>query len=142
MQNWPVQQPRENVATGRGHLYVRKSVFPATAAVGDLVLFTISLDNTGLGSIYNAAFSDTLGSGLRTLFAVNVVTDEIKAKRLTYVLPAVVTSCVGTNNTVAAWWPVGNVNNPATYRSAVRHRDGPRCQPGARYLPYQHVYRR
>jgi uncharacterized repeat protein (TIGR01451 family) len=107
---------RENIATGRGHLYVRKIVEPTVAAVGDPVTFTILLDNTGLGSIYNAEFEESLGSGVRLIPASVVIPDEIKPNSAySFTVPAEVTSCVGTTNTVSAWWPVGNVNNTATF---------------------------
>jgi uncharacterized repeat protein (TIGR01451 family) len=107
---------RENIATGRGHLYVRKIVEPTVAAVGDPVTFTILLDNTGLGSIYNAEFEESLGSGVRLIPASVVIPDEIKPNSTySFTVPAEVTSCVGTTNTVSAWWPVGNVNNTATF---------------------------
>ena len=106
---------RENIATGRGHLYVRKSVSPLMAAVGDLVTFTILIDNTGLGSIYNTAFTDTLGSGLSAITPLVAVASEIKPNGVfTYSVSAVISSCVGTNNIVSVWWPVGNINNTAT----------------------------
>jgi uncharacterized repeat protein (TIGR01451 family) len=106
---------RENIATGRGHLFVRKIVEPTTAAVGDPVTFTILLDNTGLGSIYNAEFNESLGSGVRLLPASVLIPDEIKPNSsYSFTVPAEVTSCVGATNTVSAWWPVGNIDNTAT----------------------------
>ncbi len=110
---------RENIATGRGHLYVRKTVAPTTAAVGDVVTFTIYLDNTGLGSLYDATFTDTMGSGLQRLFGEMVPTGIAPNATYTVLHSAVITSCVDTNNRVDAWWPVGNVNNTGTITDPV-----------------------
>ncbi len=109
---------RENIATGRGHLYVRKSAATPVGQLGGLVTFTVYLDNTGLGSVYNAVITDTPGAGL-TLVSITppgMTAPEIKPNdTVSYSVTARVNSCVNTSNVVAAAWPVGNVNNTATF---------------------------
>jgi len=113
-------ETRENIATGRGNLFLRKSVSPAVAAVGQVVTFTIRVDNTGLGDLYAPAITDTLGPGLIAFSPLTYSQPLLRPNEtFTYLIPAEVVACVGVTNTALAWWTIGNDNGQATASNPV-----------------------
>ncbi len=53
----------ENVATGWGNLVVQKNPKVQNGEMGDVITWTVELRNTGLGDVYNALLTDTIGAG-------------------------------------------------------------------------------
>jgi uncharacterized repeat protein (TIGR01451 family)/fimbrial isopeptide formation D2 family protein len=113
-------ETRENIATGRGNLFLRKSVSPAVAAVGEAVTFTIRVDNTGLGDLYEPIITDTLGPGLLSAAPLTYSQPLLRPNQaFTYTITAEVAACVGVTNTALASWRIGNDNGQATANAPV-----------------------
>lgn len=113
-------ETRENIATGRGNLFLRKSVSPSVAAVGEVVTFTIRVDNTGLGDLYEPIITDTLGPGLLSAASLTYSQPLLRPNEaFTYTITAEVAACTGVTNTALASWTIGNDNGQATANAPV-----------------------
>ncbi|OUC08026.1 hypothetical protein RY27_11440, partial [Litorilinea aerophila] len=110
----------ENVPTVRGNLTVQKSPQLQSASFGDTITWTVTLRNTGLGVVYGAQLTDTIGSGYAnvTLPPATPV-DLAVGENFQYVVTATVASCTNLTNTVAATWSIGNADGTGTSGNPV-----------------------
>ncbi|MCS6773845.1 MAG: hypothetical protein NZ693_07025, partial [Thermoflexales bacterium] len=85
-----------------GAITVRKQPAVVAAAIGDLVTWTVIVDNTGYGTVYNVRITDTLGpglqyvSGLTTTFVPSIPVGQ----SVSYTVVAQVIGCAGLENVV------------------------------------------
>ncbi|MCB0113974.1 MAG: hypothetical protein KDD84_07780, partial [Caldilineaceae bacterium] len=109
---------QQNVQVVRGNLIAYASPAVQSVGFGETVTWTVSMENNGLGYVYGAVVTPTLGAGLTDLAmipasgGVDLAVNEIKP----YTLTAVVNSCdVSTlNATLATSWPAGNQSGLAS----------------------------
>lgn len=121
---------QRNVPTGRGNLTLIKSPAVQSAMVGDVVTWTLSVRNSGLGNLYSPLFTDTIGTGL-TLLSISPdpdvsgnVPDMLAPEEFAnYTVTGRVDSCGALTNTAQGTWSIGNVDgrglsgNPVTTRA-------------------------
>jgi len=110
------QTTQENVRTARGHLVISKSPAAQDGAFGDVVTWTVTLRNTGLGNVYSAILTDTAGIGLTDLTITPTVTPITLTPETSqlYTVTAAIASCKNLTNTVAASWSIGNADGTGT----------------------------
>jgi len=93
-------------AVAPGAITLRKVPSVIPAAVGDVVAWTVIVENTGYGRVDNVAVTDTLGAGLEfvsgdtSAFAASLDPGQF----LTFTVSARVTQCTGLYNDVEATW--------------------------------------
>ncbi|MDY7040287.1 MAG: hypothetical protein SVX38_05450, partial [Chloroflexota bacterium] len=89
-----------------GAITLRKEPAVIQAGVGDVVTWTVYVNNTGYGTVSNVAVTDTLGSGLSfaggqlTAAYPSIAAGEVE----TFTVSAEVVACSGLNNDVEATW--------------------------------------
>lgn len=115
-----------NITTGRGNLVIRKD--PAlqnlgTPDFGQPVTWTVTVQNTGLGLIYNATVTDTGGINLGQpggdlVPAVTIPVLGINETRQ-FTVVGRVEACNFTNIAETAW-PCGNLVGDATFTNPLR----------------------
>lgn len=100
----------QNVQTVHGNLEIVKSPATQEGSVGETITWTVQLLNTGLGDVYDAVFTDTIGAGLTNMQISPAPTLLDLAPNATqdYTVTAVIASCTSLTNTVAASWSIGN----------------------------------
>ncbi|MCK6625359.1 MAG: hypothetical protein L6R45_09300 [Anaerolineae bacterium] len=112
-----------NVTVGRGNLVISKSPTVQDGTFGDIVTWTIEAANTGLGDVYSATVSDTIGIGYTNVdfSQLNVTPFTLTVgERRSFVVTATINSCNNLTNTGRTWWSIGNsegdglITNPAT----------------------------
>ena len=112
----------DNIPTARGNLTVVKDSITQFASYGDTITWTVALRNTGLGTVYNARVTDTIGAGY-TAFSITPAPSNVtlapNASR-NYVVQATVNSCTDLGNKVQATWSIGNVDGTGTGANPVR----------------------
>ncbi|MCS6848636.1 MAG: hypothetical protein RMN52_13100, partial [Anaerolineae bacterium] len=89
-----------------GAITVRKTPATVPAAVGDVVTWTVHVDNTGYGTVYNVLVTDTLGPGLQYvggLTFTSIVSIPV-GQTTSFTVAAQVASCAGLDNQVVATW--------------------------------------
>ncbi len=89
-----------------GAITVRKTPSVASAAIGDVVTWTMYADNTGYGTVYNVAVTDTLGPGLQYvsgLTSTSIVSIPV-GQTVSFTVAAQVVACSGLDNQVVATW--------------------------------------
>ncbi len=106
----------KNVKTARGNLTVEKSPVTQDGSFGETVTWTLALKNTGLGTLYGAILTDTIGSGYMgyqispTPAPVDLAPNASQA----YTVSAVIASCTNLTNTIVGSWSIGNSDGTAT----------------------------
>ena len=114
-----------NVTTGRGNLVVNK--YPAlqelgTGDFGTPITWTVEVQNTGLGKLYNATVTDTGGINLSQPtgdLTPSVTIDVLDINEIvTYTVVGTVEACNFTNVAEAAW-PCGNIEGDGYYTNPV-----------------------
>ena len=106
----------ENIQTVRGNLVIEKSPVTQDGTLGDTITWTVQLRNTGLGTVYDAIFADTIGSGYTGL-SVNPSPANITLapeESQDYEVSATIASCTNLTNTISANWSIGNSDGTAT----------------------------
>ena len=106
-----------NVKTVRGNLVVQKSPNIRSAWLADRLGWSITLRNTGLGTVYGAEVTDTFGAGYIDTVLTDLPTAPITlpaGASATYYVTGTVNACNQLTNTVDAWWSIGNQDNTAT----------------------------
>jgi len=89
-----------------GAITLRKEPAVIPATVGDVVTWTVYMENTGYGTVYNVVVTDTLGAGLEyvggltTTSYISIPVGETVA----FPLSARVVACSGLDNDVEARW--------------------------------------
>ncbi len=89
-----------------GAITVLKEPAIAQAALGDVVTWTVYVNNTGYGTVYNARVTDTLGPGLQWvagLTSTSFVSIPVGQSR-SFTIAAQVMSCAGLDNLAVATW--------------------------------------
>ena len=111
----------DNVPTGRGNVTVVKSPALQTAGFGETVTWNVTLRNTGLGTLYNAVVTDSIGGGFAGLSIqppMTPITLTPNAAQV-YTVTATIASCTNLTNTVKAWWSIGNSDGTGTPANPV-----------------------
>ena len=110
-----------NVQTVRGNLTVDKFPSLQFGTFGETVSWILTLRNTGLGTIYSATLTDTIGGGY-----VNVTSPSPTAPvdiapnaAITYTVAGTIASCTNLTNTVGASWSIGNADGSGTSANPV-----------------------
>ncbi len=116
----------ENVPTGRGNLVIQKTESPQFAAIGDVVTWTVTARNSGLGNIYAPTVTDVPGSGVALLSVdppfASIPTVIEPEESVTYTVVGQVNACVDLNNRADATWSIGNADGSATVGNPVSAR--------------------
>ncbi|HHY55738.1 MAG TPA: DUF11 domain-containing protein, partial [Chloroflexi bacterium] len=110
----------QNVQTVRGNLTVQKSPNIRSAWLGDVLSWTVTLRNTGLGTVYHAQVADIFGAGYVNTDLSQLPTEPITlaaGAAATFYVTGTVNSCTNLTNTARAWWSIGNADNTATITS-------------------------
>ena len=112
----PCLTTQENVQTARGNLTILKEPALQYGSFGDVITWTVSLKNTGLGKIYDAVLTDTIGAGYAnfSIFPTPAPVDLAVGQIQSYTVSAAVASCTNLTNTAAAAWSIGNADTTAT----------------------------
>jgi hypothetical protein len=106
----------ENVQTVRGNLVIEKLPVTQDGTLGDVINWTVRLRNTGLGNVYDAVFTDTVGIGY-TGFSISPPINPIDLAPETfqdYTVQATIASCKNLTNHVDASWSIGNADGSAS----------------------------
>ena len=120
----------ENVQTVRGNLVVSKNPTVQIGEVGDVITWTLTMRNTGLGEVYNARITDTIDSGYSnpqitqgaaliqrpsTIIqnGVNIPLLE-PDQTMSYIVTGTLDACSNLSNNVEVVWPLGNEDGTAT----------------------------
>ncbi len=106
-----------------GAITVRKEPAIAPAAIGDVVTWTVYVENTGYGTVSNVVVTDVLGSGLEYVSGVTSTSYVSLAvgQVVTFPIAARVVGCSGLENVVTATWgcPGQTCLTPQTAKGAV-----------------------
>jgi len=111
-----------------GAITLRKDPSVIPAAVGDVVTWTVIVENTGYGRVDNVVVTDTLGSGLS--FVNGQLTDAFDSipvgETRTFTVAAEVVACTGLDNGVEAMGLprcdlLPDAYSPGQHRPAVEH---------------------
>ncbi len=89
-----------------GAITVLKDPAVTQAALGDIVTWTVYVNNTGYGAVYNVQVTDTLGAGLQWmggLTSTSFVSIPVGESR-SFTISAQVMSCAGLDNFAVATW--------------------------------------
>jgi len=114
-----------NITTGRGNLVIWKE--PAlqnlgTPDFGEPITWTVKVQNTGLGVLYDAVVEDVGGSGVSLIGGTLNPSTTISALGVnevqTFTVVGVVEAC-NLVNTAQAYWPCGNSEGDATITNPV-----------------------
>ncbi len=113
----------QNVPTGWGNLVVQKTPKVQNAEMGDVITWIVELRNTGLGDVYNAVMTDTIGAGYTGLSitpvpgsqSYNLVPEASQA----FTVTATVNSCTDLTNNVEGAWVTGNSDGTGTVANPV-----------------------
>ncbi|HDQ70514.1 MAG TPA: DUF11 domain-containing protein, partial [Chloroflexi bacterium] len=114
-----------NVTLGRGNLVINK--YPALQALGTgdfgkPITWTVEVQNTGLGKIYDAVITDTGGISLSQPTGDLTPTDTITVLNInetrSYTVVGTVEACNFTNVAEGAW-PCGNIEGDGYYTNPV-----------------------
>ncbi len=111
----------ENIQVVRGNLTVTKSPALQTATFGQVITWTVSLENTGQGTLYDAELTDTIGAGY-TGFSITPTpapVDLAAGAKFDYTAQATINSCSNLTNRVDASWLLGNADGTATTSNTV-----------------------
>jgi uncharacterized repeat protein (TIGR01451 family)/fimbrial isopeptide formation D2 family protein len=89
-----------------GAITVRKEPAVIKAAPDEVVTWTVYIENTGYGNVYNVRVTDTLGSGLEYVGGVTSTSYVFLAvgQVVTFPIAARVVGCSGLENVVTATW--------------------------------------
>ncbi|MBL8056754.1 MAG: DUF11 domain-containing protein [Anaerolineales bacterium] len=89
-----------------GAITLRKEPAVIQAQAGDVVTWTVYVDNTGYGTVYNVAVTDTLGAGLTWVSGPLTATYASLAagQEVSFTVAARVTACALLDNNVEAIW--------------------------------------
>ena len=112
---------QENIQVVRGNLIVTKSPALQTATFGKVVTWTVTLENTGQGALYNAILTDTIGSGY-TGFSITPTPAPVNlaaGASFSYIAQATVNSCNALDNQARAAWFIGNADGTGTAANPV-----------------------
>jgi uncharacterized repeat protein (TIGR01451 family)/fimbrial isopeptide formation D2 family protein len=106
-----------------GAITVRKEPAMIQAAPGDVVTWTVTVENTGYGTVSNVRVTDTLGSGLQYvsgLTSAYVISIPVGGV-VTFPISAHVVGCSGLVNMVTATWGCNGQQclTPQTAKGAV-----------------------
>ncbi|MCS6825189.1 MAG: DUF1080 domain-containing protein, partial [Caldilinea sp.] len=119
----------QNIQTVRGNLTVQKSPNIRSAWLGDVLSWTVTLRNTGLGTVYHAQVADIFGAGYINTDVSQLPTEPITlapGASATFYVTGTVNACSQLTNTAQAWWSIGNqdgtgtITNPASSHIDVR----------------------
>ncbi|MCP4166403.1 MAG: DUF11 domain-containing protein, partial [Chloroflexi bacterium] len=115
------QQTEQNVPTARGNLVVIKhtpgefSSSTQDGFVGDLITWTIQLANTGLGNVYDAVMTDTIGVGyINTSVPSASDVDLMPGDSAFYTATGYINACDHLTNTAETSWVIGNTDGTAS----------------------------
>ena len=110
------------VTVQRGNLTLQKLPSNQPAAVGDVVTWTVLARNTGLGYVYDAYLTDTIGAGFTDVEGLSTAYVAELAPGVTdqFVVTATVASCTNLTNTVTAAWRCGNQDGTGTGTNPTR----------------------
>jgi len=112
---------QQNVPTARGNLVIFKTPTVQSANFGDTLTWTVELRNTGLGMVYDAVFSDFIGSGYTaTVIGASSPVTLAPESSAFYTVTARVNACDNLTNSVQAWWSIGNADSTGTYTRPVQ----------------------
>ncbi|MBU0705386.1 MAG: DUF11 domain-containing protein, partial [Chloroflexi bacterium] len=106
-----------NVPVGRGNLYVEKSPSIQDATYGDVIVWTVQVGNTGLGTVYSTTLPDDFGAGYTNTNASDLAVPPFHldiGERRTFAVTATVNSCNNLTNTALASWSIGNEEGDGT----------------------------
>jgi len=95
-----------NFVVNPGAITLRKEPAIVEATLGDVVTWTIYIENTGYGTVSNVVVTDTLGSGLQYVSGItsaSYVSIPV-GETYSFTLAARVVSCSGLDNNVEATW--------------------------------------
>ncbi len=113
-----------NIPTVRGNLTILKAPLLQTGSYGEVITWTVTLKNTGLGTIYDAVMADILGAGYAP---TSVVIDPAPGpvdlavnEERSYMVSARIESCTNLTQTAAASWSIGNADGTGTAIQPVR----------------------
>jgi uncharacterized repeat protein (TIGR01451 family) len=109
------------ITVQRGNLVIQKLPSNQLATVGDVVTWTVTARNSGLGYLYGVEITDTMGAGLINQQGLTTATIAALAPGASqqYVVTATVNSCTNLTNTVAAAWTCGNQDGAGTPANPV-----------------------
>lgn len=112
-----------NITVNKGVLSLEKTPSVQSASVGDTVSWTVKVKNTGLGTIYDVAITDNVGSGLTNIIVTpdsnppiinlsgNTITTTYNSiapgNERTFTVQANVDACTNLENSVSGTWPSG-----------------------------------
>ncbi|MCS7061955.1 MAG: hypothetical protein RMN25_12440, partial [Anaerolineae bacterium] len=103
---YPLITRLTNFIVNPGALTVRKEPAVISAKVGDIVTWTVYVENTGYGVISNVRVTDTLNSGLQYVSGITSVTyiSIPVGETRSFQVSARVVSCADLDNDVVATW--------------------------------------
>ena len=99
-----VPDQHNDITVKWGALVLRKEPPVIQAEVGETVVWTVTVENTGEGELKNVVVTDTLGSGLGGATVVNNYPSIAAGAVKTFTVSATVTSCKNLTNTATAIW--------------------------------------
>ncbi|MDW8293309.1 MAG: LamG-like jellyroll fold domain-containing protein, partial [Anaerolineae bacterium] len=106
-----------------GAITVRKEPAVVPAAVGDVVTWTVIVENTGYGTVYNVRVTDTLGSGLQFVSGITSATyvSIPVGQTVSFTVGAKVVACSNLENSVVATWGCNGETclTPQTAKAAI-----------------------
>jgi hypothetical protein len=112
-----------NVTVGRGNLIITKRPAIRNATFLDELVWTVEVANTGLGDVYSASITDTIGSGYTNVDFSGLPSTPIPvlkvSERRQFPVAATVFSCENLTNTVEAYWTIGNDEGDGTLANPV-----------------------
>ncbi|MEA3459911.1 MAG: hypothetical protein U9R11_04460 [Chloroflexota bacterium] len=119
----PIVVKRANFKVNPGAITLRKKPSVVPAALGDVVTWTVYVENTGYGVVSNVRVTDTLGSGLQYvsgLTSTSWVTIPIETA-YSRTVSARVVACSGLDNVARATWGCDGVTcgTPHTATTSV-----------------------
>ena len=110
------------ITVQRGNLTLQKLPSNQQGAVGDVVTWTVLARNTGLGYLYDAYVTDTIGAGFTDVEGLSSAYIEELAPGVSeaFVVTATIDSCTNLTNTVAGAWRCGNQDGTGTQANPTR----------------------
>lgn len=106
-----------------GAITVRKEPAVVQAAIGDVVTWTVYVDNTGYGTVYNVLVTDTLGAGLQYVSGVTqtAAVSIPVGQSISFTVSAQVVACGGLQNEAIATWgcPGETCQAPQTAKASI-----------------------
>ena len=117
----PCKMDAVNVPTVRGNLTIVNSPQIQTGTYGQIITWTVTLKNTGLGTVYDALASGNIGSGYdsRQVSPPQTPITLLAGEDQDYIVTATIESCTNLTHTAEAYWSIGNKNGTATSANPI-----------------------